>query len=122
RERGRPKQGVPVDRRFGGLWVVEEGKITSWTTYLTPKEAVRAAKELLGGEIDKRQIKRRTRPAKPVAEPLRVAEPVAESAPEPDGSPGEPRPRKRALTLSEEQKRAARARARLRKRSSRQSA
>src|SRR5262249_60667145 len=51
RERGTPKQGVPVDRRFGGLWVVEEGKITSWTTYLTPKEAVRAAKELLGGEI-----------------------------------------------------------------------
>ena len=46
RERGRPKEGVAVDRRFGGLWVVEESKIVSWATYLTPKEAVRAAKEL----------------------------------------------------------------------------
>ena len=122
RERGRPKLGVPVDRRFGGLWVVEEGKIASWTTYLTPKEAVRAAKELLGGEIDKRQIRRRTGPAKPVAERAPVGEPAPEPAPEPEVPPGEPRPRKRAVTLSEEQKRAARARARLRKRSSRQSA
>jgi ketosteroid isomerase-like protein len=100
RERGKPKDGASVDRRFGGLWVVDDGKIASWTTYLTPKEAVRAAKELLGGKIDQRQIKRRTGPAQPTAEP---------------------RPRKRALTMSEEQKRAARARARLRKRS-RQSA
>jgi ketosteroid isomerase-like protein len=46
RERGRPKEGPAVDRRFGGLWIVEDGKITSWTTYLTPREAVRAAKEL----------------------------------------------------------------------------
>jgi ketosteroid isomerase-like protein len=118
RERGKPKDGVPVDRRFGGLWVVEEGKIASWTTYLTPKEAVRAAKELLGGEIDKSQIKRRTGPAKPAAE--RTPAPEPELQPE-VGQP-EPRPRKKALTLSEEQKRAARARARLRKRASRQSA
>jgi ketosteroid isomerase-like protein len=46
RERGRDDHGVPVDRRFGGLWVVEEGRIASWCTYLTPKEAVRAAREL----------------------------------------------------------------------------
>jgi ketosteroid isomerase-like protein len=107
RERGRSKEGVPVDRRFGGLWVIEDGKIASWTTYLTPKEAVRAAKELLGGRIDKSQIKRRTAPP---------AQPTVETA------PPEPRPRKKAVTLSEEQKRAAKARARLRRRASRQSA
>ena len=44
RERGKPKEGVDVDRRFGGLWVVDEGKIVSWVTYLAPKEAVRAAR------------------------------------------------------------------------------
>jgi len=125
RERGKPKQGSTVDRRFGGLWVVEDGKIASWTTYLTPKEAVRAAKELLGGRIDQAQIKRRTDPvAKPAEEPVAPAEAEAESAPapEPEVVPAEPRPRKKALTLSEEQKRAARARARLRKRASRQTA
>jgi ketosteroid isomerase-like protein len=124
RERGRPKDGVPIDRRFGGLWVVTEGKIASWTTYLTPKEAVRAAKELLGGKLDQRQIKRRTGPvAKPAEEPApaMTAEPPAASV-EPENAAPEPRPRKRAMTLSEEQKRAARARARLRKRASRQSA
>ncbi|MGZ5329970.1 MAG: nuclear transport factor 2 family protein [Solirubrobacterales bacterium] len=44
-ERGIDSHGVPIDRRFGGLWVVEGAKIVSWSTYLTPKEAVRAAKE-----------------------------------------------------------------------------
>jgi ketosteroid isomerase-like protein len=107
RERGKPKDGAPVDRRFGGLWVVEDGKIVAWMTYLTPKEAVRAAKELLGGRIDQSQIKRRNPP---------TTEAGAGTA-----SP-EPRPRRRAATLSEEQKRAARARARLRKRASRQTA
>jgi ketosteroid isomerase-like protein len=114
RERGKPTVGVAVDRRFGGLWIVEEGKITSWTTYLTPKEAVSAAKELLGGRIDKSQIKRRTGPA---AAPARAASPEPAEDPAPEA-----RPRKKALTLSEEQKRAARARARLRKRASRQTA
>jgi ketosteroid isomerase-like protein len=108
RERGKPKAGPAIDRRFGGLWVVEDGKIASWATYLTPKEAVRAAKELLGGRIDQGQIKRRTGP---------VAQPSESEAEKPAR-----RPRKKALTLSEEQKRAARARARLRRRSSRQSA
>jgi ketosteroid isomerase-like protein len=122
RERGKPKGGVDVDRRFGGLWVVEEGKIVSWVTYLTPKEAVRAAKELLGGTIDKDRIKRSTGP---VAETQAPAEPVpAQSQPEspPVESPPAERPRKKALTLSEEQKRAARARAKLRRRASRQTA
>ncbi len=118
RERGRPKNGVPIDRRFGGLWIVERGKIVSWATYLTPKEAVRAAKELLGGRLDQSQIKRRTGPAtRQSAEPA----PTAPSQPAGEPQPEAP-PRKRALTLSEEQKRAARARARLRRRASRQTA
>jgi ketosteroid isomerase-like protein len=103
REHGKPKDGAPIDRRFGGLWVVEDRKIASWATYLTPKEAVRAAKELLGGKLD---VRRRKQLA-----------PAPAAAEEP-----ERRPRKQALTLSEEQKRAARARARMRKRASRQSA
>ncbi len=107
RERGTPKDGPPVDRRFGGLWVVENSKIASWATYLTPKEAVRAAKELLGGRIEPDQIKRSTGPTNP-------AEPV-------EASSGQG-PRERPLTKSEEQKRAARARARLRRRNSRQTA
>jgi ketosteroid isomerase-like protein len=124
REHGKPKDGVRVDRRFGGLWVIEEGKIASWTTYLTPKEAVRAAKELLGGKLDQRQIKRRTGPvARPAEEPAPTITAEPQAAPvEPETPAPEPRRRKRALTMSEEQKRAARARARLRKRASRQSA
>jgi ketosteroid isomerase-like protein len=115
RERGKPKEGPAVDRRFGGLWVVEGGKIASWATYLTPREAVRAAKELLGGRTEA-----------PKAQPIPAPPVVAEEAPPPepkpiDVAPAE-RPRKRALTKSEEQKRAARARAKLRKLSSRQSA
>jgi hypothetical protein len=50
RERGVDTEGLPVDRRFGGLWVVEGAKISSWSTYLTPKEAVRAARELAASE------------------------------------------------------------------------
>jgi ketosteroid isomerase-like protein len=118
RERGKPKAGAEIDRRFGGLWVVEHSRIVSWATYLTPKEAVRAAKELLGGRIDQSQIKRRTGPEEmpqPAATP--APDPEAETEPAPaDGSTAE-RPRKRALTKSEEQKRAARARAKLRRRS-----
>ena len=123
RERGKPKDGVPVDRRFGALWVVQDSKIVSWVSYLTPKEAVRAAKELLGGRLDPEQIKRTTGPATVKhATPPPVSEvDEAEPQPAPEQSTGE-RPRKRALTKSEEQKRAARARARLRRRSSRQTA
>jgi ketosteroid isomerase-like protein len=144
RERGKPKDGVEVDRRFGGLWVVDQGKIVSWVTYLTPKEAVRAAKELLGGSLDKSQVRRRTgatAPVPPAAEPARPAAPAAEPTqharpaptaewappvPPPEPAPAEAsspeRPRKKALTLSEEQKRAARARAKLRRRASQQTA
>jgi ketosteroid isomerase-like protein len=117
REHGKPKEGPPIDRRFGGLWVVAESRIVSWATYLTPKEAVRAAKELLGGQLDQSQIKRSTGP---VAVPS--AEPHSEPEPEPLEASSDERPRKKALTKSEEQKRAARARAKLRRRSSRQSA
>src|SRR3954467_13190693 len=67
REHGKPKGGAELDRRFGGLWVVQDGKIVSWTTYLTPKEAVRAAKELLGGRIEPEQIKRSSVPAEEAA-------------------------------------------------------
>jgi ketosteroid isomerase-like protein len=108
RERGKPTEGPAVDRRFGGLWLVEEGKIVSWATYLTPREAVRAAKELLGGRLEQPKIS-------PVPAPALAETESAETQPA-------DRPRKRALTKSEEQKRAARARARLRKVSSRQSA
>lgn len=126
RERGKPKDGPAIDRRFGGLWMVEDGKITSWSTYLTPREAVRAAKELLGGRIAPGQVKRSTATvaASPPAEWEPAAPAHAEPEPEPEALeptiPG--RPRKRILTKSEEQKRAARARAKLRKRSQRQTA
>jgi ketosteroid isomerase-like protein len=120
RERGEPKEGVAVDRRFGGLWVVEESKIVSWVTYLTPKEAVRAAKELLGGSLEQDQFKQTTGPAAPPETAARPPEPAAESVP--TASAASERPRNRPLTKSEEQKRAARARAKLRRRSSRQTA
>jgi ketosteroid isomerase-like protein len=74
RERGKPKQGTAVDRRFGGLWVVEGGKIVSWATYLTPREAVRAAKELIGPQGKPAR-------AKPAAAPVPAVPP--ESAPAP---------------------------------------
>jgi ketosteroid isomerase-like protein len=122
RERGKPNDGVPVDRRFGGLWVVVDGKIASWATYLTPKEAVRAAKELLGGRIDRQQVKRATGPtSNPL--PAHAEQSVPGEETTPDEAPStEDRPRRKVLTKSEEQKRAAKARARLRRRTSRQSA
>jgi ketosteroid isomerase-like protein len=134
RERGRPKEGPPIDRRFGGLWLIEEGKIVSWATYPTPREAVRAAKEPLGGRVEPDQVKRTTgsaevKPVQPPPAPIEVPAPEpqpleapAAAEPEPVETPPADRPRKRLLTKSEEQKRAARARAKLRKQSSRQSA
>lgn len=101
RERGMGKDEIPVDRQFGGLWVVQRGKIVSWSTYLTPKEAVRAARELGGGGFDPP-----AQPAPPPRAPAErpAAEPAAEAAPE--QSPA---------ALSEEQRRAAKARAQLRR-------
>jgi hypothetical protein len=134
RERGKPKDAPAVDRRFGGLWIVEGGKITAWVTYLTPREAVRAAKELLGGRVELDQVKRSTGPAEvrsaepaparpqPAPEPIEGPKPIDAEEPQLPEQQDSERPRKRALTKSEEQKRAARARARLRKQSSRQSA
>jgi ketosteroid isomerase-like protein len=118
REHGKPKEGAEVDRRFGGLWVVEHGKIASWVTYLTPKEAVRAAKELLGGKLEQDQFKQTTGPAAAPA-PQEVP---AEQEPAPVEQSRSERPRKKALTKSEEQKRAAKARAKLRRRASQQTA
>ena len=98
RERGRPKEGVAVDRRFGGLWVVEESKIVSWATYLTPKEAVRAAKELLGGRLDLAQIKRSTgpqavrRPAAAASRSRRRPLSLGGSRPPPPGAAVDPAP------------------------------
>jgi ketosteroid isomerase-like protein len=117
RERGKPKEGPPVDRRFGGLWLVEDGKIASWATYLTPKEAVRAAKELLGGRIVPSEVKRETAPSGAGAPPAPAADPQLTAQEEPTQ-----KRRRRIFTKSDEQKRAARARAKLRRRSARQSA
>jgi ketosteroid isomerase-like protein len=131
RERGEPKNGAAVDRRFGGLWVVEHSKIVSWVTYLTPKEAVRAAKELLGGRLEQDQIKRTTGPAKPppsaVSEASSVPPQLSPQQQSVEETPVEQppaggSPRNRPLTKSEEQKRAARARAKLRRRASQQTA
>jgi ketosteroid isomerase-like protein len=147
RERGKPSEGPAVDRRFGGLWLVEGGKIVSWATYLTPREAVRAAKELAGPQAKPAQPRPAAAPttdvpAKPAAVPESPSPPPSEPAEsdspeaseseaprpfdfesaEPVQAPVAERPRKRILTKSEEQKRAARARAKLRKLGSRQSA
>ena len=131
RERGNPKEGPAVDRRFGGLWVVEDGKIVSWVTYLTPREAVRAAKELLGANVEQAKLKpalqqqsERIRPQPEQSQPEPVPEPQSAPEPLPVQVKPEERPRTKALTKSEEGKRAARARARakLRKLTSRRSA
>jgi ketosteroid isomerase-like protein len=119
RERGTPKDGPPVDRRFGGLWLVEHGKIVSWATYLTPREAVRAAKELLGANVEQAKLKPIQQPE---PEPVPELQPEPVPQPKPGDAKAERRPRKEALTLSEEQKRAARPRPELRKLASRKSA
>ncbi len=95
RERGVDSKGVPVDRRFGGLWVVEDAKIVSWSTYLTPREAVRAAREL--GD---RSSRFRERPVQAVAQ-----------APKPKPPDGE-----KPAPLDEKKRRAAKARAKLQRR------
>jgi ketosteroid isomerase-like protein len=93
RERGKPKDGAAVDRRFGGLWVVEHGKITSWATYLTPREAVRAAKELLGADGEQAL-------AKPPPEPKPEAESEPEAASQPEPEPKhEPEPKPEPIEL-----------------------
>ncbi len=92
RERGKPKDGPAIDRRFGGLWVVEKGKIVSWTTYLTPREAVRAAKELAGPQakrVESRPVAApvSAAPTQPAPVPVAVPAPAASSPPEPEPEP-----------------------------------
>jgi ketosteroid isomerase-like protein len=81
RERGRPNEGPAVDRRFGGLWLVETGKIVSWTTYLTPREAVRAAKELAGPQAA------RAKPEPAAEQAAAVAADPVPTVPEPPPAP-----------------------------------
>ena len=45
-EKGVTLEGLPVDRRYGALWIVRDGKIVSWTTFLSPREALLAAREV----------------------------------------------------------------------------
>ena len=110
RERGKGESGVPVDRRYGGLWVVEEGKIVSWATYLTPKEAVRAAKELEGSRFTPEGV--------PGPEPMPAPErgDGAEAAParkrKPRREPAKPRAAS-PEAFSEKQRQAAKRRAAL---------
>jgi ketosteroid isomerase-like protein len=98
RERGRPKEGPPIDRRVGGLWIVEDGKIVSWATYPTPREAVRAAKELAGPQVRRTVPKSATPPAPvvsagPAQAPLAVPQPLAPELSEPEPQPDpEPEP------------------------------
>jgi ketosteroid isomerase-like protein len=128
RERGVDGEGVPVDRRFGGLWVVEDAKIVSWSTYLTPKEAVRAARELAGD--DARRPRRRPRPVAPAPgrpeDEAPPAQPHAERAGQPPQAapspPAAPPPVERDAEIeahrpvpTERLRAAAKARARLRR-------
>jgi ketosteroid isomerase-like protein len=98
RERGRDASGIRVDRRYGGLWIVENGKIISWATYLTPREAVHAAREVGSGRF-----------AHERADQAAQAQ-AAQDAPKkrrPQPKPGDPD------SFSEEQRRAAKRRAQL---------
>ena len=108
RERGTDESGTPVDRRYGGLYVVEGGKIVSWATYLTPKEAVRAAKELDGARFREEEgtpqaAQSKRPPRRPAAKKPARAEPAGPSE--------QPAP----ADFSEEQRKAAKRRAALAK-------
>jgi ketosteroid isomerase-like protein len=99
RERGKGESGVPVDRHYGGLWVVDDGKIVSWATYLTPREAVRAAKERDGDRFTPEEAPK-PKPKPVAARPKPRSKPAAKSKPSPP-------------SFSEEQRRAAKRRAAL---------
>jgi ketosteroid isomerase-like protein len=112
RERGIDEAGVQVDRRYGGLWIVEEGKITSWATYLTPREAVGAAKEIEGSRFTPEGMS----PGEPMPAPKRTAR-VKGAPSKKRRRTGKPAKRKSAETsqtgFSEEQRQAAKRRAAL---------
>jgi ketosteroid isomerase-like protein len=119
RERGKSGDGIPVDRRYGGLWVVEDGKIASWATYLTPKEAVGAAREL-GGAPDEENGRQRPEPVPGSAArpPGRSPQPAGKrpKPPQPATAAAGPRPSSEAGTskgFTEKQRQAAKRRAAL---------
>ena len=87
RERGKPKDSVAIDRRFGCLWIVETGKIVSWTTYPTPREAVRAAKELAGPRVIEREPEPSAAPAIALAAEPAPPPPVPDPPPPPPTRP-----------------------------------
>src|SRR5262245_43472304 len=99
RERGREGDGIPVDRHYGGLWIVDDSKIASWATYLTPKEAVKAARELAPSRFREERA-----PAMKNAGPPARNSPAA---PKPRPVPAEPK------SFSEAQRDAAKRRAAL---------
>ena len=74
RERGVDREGVPIDRRFGGLWVVRQAKIASWSTYLTPKEAVRAARDRHHAATEQHQYDGRHKEEQPVRQQVAQVE------------------------------------------------
>ena len=102
RERGVDAHGQAVDRRFGALWVIKEGKIVSWTTYGTPRDAVKAARELNG---DNPPL---AKPAESLPEPAPAQRPMA-AVPTPPGHEAPP-------TADDEKRRRAKARANLQRR------
>jgi ketosteroid isomerase-like protein len=115
RERGREVDGgVSIDRHYGGLWVVEANKIASWATYLTPKEAVRAAKELAPNRFVPEQDGSRqpaeqvvaAKGAAPPGRPRMKTSPVAKPAPAAAKPPA-------PADFSQEQRKAAKRRAAL---------
>ena len=127
RERGKPKEGVEVDRRFGGLWVVDGGE-DRLLGHLPDAQGGGARRQGAAGRPASTRTRssagrgpqRLRRAPAPAAVPLPPEQPAVE-APSAEAS-GDDRPRKRPLTKSEEQKRAARARAKLRRRASQQTA
>lgn len=100
REQGVDGNSQPVDRRFGGLWTIKDGKIASWTTYATPREAVKAARGLRGGG-DPRPAE--PAPAAPKPEP---AQRPMEAVPTPPGHEAPP-------SAAEQKRMRAKARAKL---------
>jgi ketosteroid isomerase-like protein len=70
-EKGVTLEGVPVDRRYGALWIIRDGKIVSWTSFLSPREALRAAREVetqQAREVETQQAREVAPPANGVSD------------------------------------------------------
>ena len=110
RERGIDSGGAAVDRRVGALWVVEGGKIVSWATYATPRDAVRAARRL--GRASQRSGGERPAPRDAAAAKAQARTAAAAKVPA-----GAERPsamtQPTSISTDERRRRAAKARARL---------